>query len=99
MVVIITLLIVHDLIRRRVNFERQKEKENEKKNEEEEEEEKKDKNIDLVLLIIKSLAIIIIVAGIIDLSYRKKAEKKEKFSWMKLLFGVREKFVFRSQLK
>ncbi len=91
MVVVITLFIVHDLIRRRVDFERQKENEKEK--------EKKDKNIDLVLLIIKSLAIIIIVAGIIDLSYRKQAEKKEIFSWMKLLFGVREKFVFRSQLK
>lgn len=102
MVVVITLFIVYDLIRRQVNFERQKEKKEEEKEEEEEEgqrETKNDENIDLVLLIIKSLAIIIIVAGIIDLSYRKKAEKKERFSWMKLLFGVREKFVFRSQLR
>lgn len=55
------------------------------------------KNYDIVSLILKISIFLSIVAGMIDLIIRKRKIKKGKFSWLKLFFGVREKFVMKER--
>lgn len=88
MAVALILLIIHDLIRRRIQ----------RKDEEKEiilDENERRLQI-IALQFLKAMVFIIIVVGLIDLSRRKMKSKTENFSWIKLFFGVREKFVFRS---
>lgn len=54
-------------------------------------------NYDIILLGLKICIALTIVAGMIDLVLRKRRTKKGRFSWIKVFFGVREKFVMKER--
>lgn len=91
----ILLLISHDIIRRRVHALRVNSETENRAEKDLKDEEKHVPLYENMMKLINVLFFVVIIVGIVDLSRIKKRSKGKNFSWVKLLFGVREKFIFK----
>ena len=97
MSIALALIIFHDILRRRKAAMMNNDSKGDNDKESDSNSFDTVKNYDMVLLALKISISLSIVAGMIDLIIRKRKIKKGRFSWLKLFFGVREKFVMKER--